>query len=74
MYHRISDIAQLYGVSTRTVHAWIKCGDLKSLDVSADTQKRHAYRITDEQLVAFNQLRETGRKPASRNASAHQWF
>ena len=51
-------ICDRYGVSEGTVLGWIRCGDLRAVNVGRNPgAKKPRWRITEESLAAFEQMR-----------------
>lgn len=58
MTYQVKDIRERYGVSEQTVLKWIHSGELKAIDVSPQRKTRPKWRISEDALKAFEQLRE----------------
>lgn len=59
----LKDIAERYGVNKHTVLNWIDRGILRAIDVSRVGACRPHYRITNEALTDFENLRSPKPKP-----------
>lgn len=53
----IKDICERFAVGEHTVLGWIRLGELRAIDVSRKQGGRPKWRVTEEALVAFEQLR-----------------
>ena len=53
----IREIRERYGVGEHTVLGWIRRGELRAIDVSRKPGGRPKWRVTQEALDAFEQLR-----------------
>ena len=62
----VHDLTERYGVSEHTVLGWIRSGELRAVNVGRRPGgKKPRWRITQEALEAFEQLR-TAAPPAPR--------
>jgi excisionase family DNA binding protein len=52
-----SEIAERYGVSTNTVSAWIRSGELKALNLAKRTAQLPRYSISPEAIEEFEAAR-----------------
>jgi excisionase family DNA binding protein len=60
MTYTIRDICNRFGVHEQTVLAWIHSGELKAVNVGVSpAKKKPRWRITEEALKAFEELRAT---------------
>lgn len=63
------EVAQMWGIATAKILAWIRSGELKAIDASTRRGKRPRYLIDVEDLKAFEERRlvrqppKTSRKP-----------
>lgn len=58
MTYSIKDICTRFNVNEHTVLAWIHSGELKAVNVGVSlARKKPRWRITDEALKAFEELR-----------------
>ena len=58
MTYSVQDIAKRFGVTEHTVSAWIRSGELRAVNTSRKPgSKKPAYRVTVEQLTAFEMMR-----------------
>jgi hypothetical protein len=53
----VKEVAALYVVTGGRVLNWIKSGQLRAIDVSEGTGKKHRWRITPEALAEFEATR-----------------
>ena len=51
-------VAQIMGVSAKKVRVWITTGQIKATNVSTDPAGRPRYRISPEDLTAFQEQRQ----------------
>jgi hypothetical protein len=56
--YRIKDVAARLMVDPGRVLGWIKAGKLLAIDVSEGSGERHRWRITPEDLAAFEASRK----------------
>lgn len=69
----IGDVADRYGVSVRTVRAWIAAGDLAAVDVSRRVgSRRPRVRITADALAAWEALRSVSPASPARTRRRHR--
>jgi hypothetical protein len=61
-------IAERFGVNFGKVCEWIRAGELKAINVAQNRSSRPKYRVTQEQLDAFERSRTIGapEKPSPR--------
>ena len=76
--YRVKDVAARLQVDANRVLDWIKAGRLLAIDVSegtgGETGKRHRWRITPEDLAAFEASRKNQSTPkASRRHAKSGW-
>jgi excisionase family DNA binding protein len=58
MTYGVKDLCERYGVGEHTVLAWIRNGELKAINVGrAPGKQKPRWRITEDALKAFEQLR-----------------
>lgn len=50
-------VAKIYGVSRGTVIGWCRSGALQAVDVSGEGAKRRRWRITEDNIAAFEAKR-----------------
>ena len=53
-------VADRYGVSPEKVIGWIKAGELRAVNVAATTGGRPRWRISEADLLAFENRRAAG--------------
>ena len=70
----VKDLCERFAIGEHTILGWIKRGELKAINVSRKQGGRPKWRITEEALAAFEQLRtptptpsQTRRKKQSTN-------
>lgn len=51
------EVARRYGISPEKVHAWIRSGELRAIDVANQGSRRPRYRIDLADLEAFEERR-----------------
>ncbi len=72
--HSISEVADLFTVSARTVEQWIARGELRALNVSRNvTSRKPRLRVTLADLDSFMAMRSTvtaSVKPARRRPTS----
>jgi len=57
--YKVDQVAELLGVSARTVETWISSGELKAINVSRSRHTRkHRLRIREDDLEMFLKSRE----------------
>jgi excisionase family DNA binding protein len=62
--YTVQDIQRRYGVTEHTVLGWVHSGELKAVNVGRTPKaKKPRWRITQEALEAFEQLRTTTPTP-----------
>lgn len=67
MTYSVHDVCDRYGVGEHTVLNWIRRGELKAINVGRNPGGKKKWRITEEALAAFEQLRTpTPPAPATR--------
>ena len=57
MTYAIKDLCERFAVGEHTVLGWIRRGELRAIDVSRNRGARPKWRITQDALDAFEQLR-----------------
>lgn len=57
MTYSVQDICDRYGVGEHTVLGWIRRGELKAINVGRNPSGKKKWRVTEEALAAFEQLR-----------------
>ena len=58
-------VAEKYQVSTTTVHAWIRSGQLRAIETTASSQRlRKTYRVSQAAIDQFEQARTVAPIPA----------
>jgi hypothetical protein len=63
----VRQVKERYSVTVRTVLAWIALGQLRAIDVSRQPgSKKPRWRVTQEALDRFEELRGTTRPPPRR--------
>lgn len=75
-YIGLVDVAQRFGVSRETVLSWIDAGELVAINTARAGSNRRFYKFTEESIVAFQKLRQTG-KPTFQPATSmhvHKFF
>jgi hypothetical protein len=56
--YTVQDLQRRYGVTVHTVLGWIRSGELRAVNVGRRPgAKKPRWRVTEEALVAFEQLR-----------------
>jgi excisionase family DNA binding protein len=61
----VRDVCERYGVGEHTVLGWLRSGELRAVNVGRTAgAKKPRWRITQEALEAFEQLRTPGAPPA----------
>lgn len=53
----VKDLCERFAIGEHTILGWIKRGELKAINVSRKQGGRPKWRITEEALAAFEQLR-----------------
>ncbi len=64
--HTPPTIAKLLGIKVDKVHAWIRAGELKAVNVAQKRSGRPRWRVLDEQLQDFLRSRESVKPPPRR--------
>ena len=59
----VKEVAERYGVSEHTVLSWIKCTEMRAIDVSRKRGGKPRWRITAEALAAFELSRTPSPPP-----------
>jgi excisionase family DNA binding protein len=57
MTYGIKDLCERFAVGEHTVLTWIRRGELKAINVGRKPGGRPKWRVTEEALAAFEQLR-----------------
>lgn len=65
-YLTISQVSKRYKVSTRCVASWIKAGLLAAVNVAPEPCRRPAYRISEEAIRRFEDMRRGDEPRGSR--------
>jgi transposase len=64
MTHSLGDLAARYGVTKRTVRAWIASGELRALDLGRRFGSgKPRLRVTDADLADFENVRRVAAVP-----------
>jgi excisionase family DNA binding protein len=58
MTYSVKDLCERFGIGEHTILAWIRCGELRAVNVGRSLRaKKPRWRITAEALAAFEQQR-----------------
>lgn len=63
MTFSVKDLCERFAIGEHTVLGWIKRGELRAINVSRKQVGRPKWRITEEALEAFEQLRTAAPPP-----------
>ena len=53
----VRDLCERYAVTEHTVLGWIRTGELRAVNVGRNSARKPRWRITQESMAAFEQLR-----------------
>lgn len=62
----VAQIAKEFGVNVTKVLAWINGGELRAVNVASKGSKLPRYRIAEDDLAAFERLRESAHERLNR--------
>ncbi len=64
--HTPPTIAKMLGIKVDKIHAWIRAGELKAVNVAQNRSGRPRWRVLDEHLQEFLRSRQSVKPTAQR--------
>lgn len=68
-WYTVDEVSHHFGVSRYTVSEWIRCGDLRAVNVAPTASRKRRLRIHSDDMRTFERVRAVGQQQRPRQRS-----